>query len=364
MNDASRIFVAHPAELGAEELSRWRAMQSTSLELANPFLSPEFTLAVARVRPGARVAVLEDGRGIVGFLPYEQRRFRIGVPIGAGVCDRQGLVHVPGLRWDPDALVRSCGLAALELDHLIVDQVPFRPYHEGTASTYVMDFTAGYGAYLEDRLRASRRSLKALSVKRRKLESRFGEITFDLHTPDRDILASLRRWKSDQYVRSGWPDRFAERWVVQLVGDLLETTAEECTGTLSTLRAGDQVAACHFGIRSRSVMCCWFPTYDPRFARYSPGMLLHLEMARAAAGLGVQQFDLGKGEDPYKVTLRTRELPLAECRVERRSLSALARRVETAPRRYAWRFVLGRPTLRRAARWTLRHVQTRLQRAR
>jgi CelD/BcsL family acetyltransferase involved in cellulose biosynthesis len=361
MADATRIFVAHPSELGPGELALWRTMQGTSLGLASPFMAPDFMLAVSRVRPGARVAVLEAEGRIAGFLPYEQRRFAIGVPIGEGVCDRQGLIHAPGLRWDPEELVRSCRLAGLEFDHLLAEQAPFRPYHDRTTPTYVMDLTAGYDAYFRERLRASKRSLKGLIAKRRKLESEVGEITFDLHAPDRDALAALRRWKSDQYRRTGWPDRFAERWVTQLVDELFCTTAGECTGTLSVLRAGGQVVACHFGLRSQSVLCCWFPTYDVRFARYSPGLLLHLEMARAAAGLGVRHFDLGKGEEAYKDLLRTWELPLAECRVERPSIRALARRVQRAPRRYVWGFVRSQPALDRVARWTLRHVQTRLR---
>jgi CelD/BcsL family acetyltransferase involved in cellulose biosynthesis len=363
MGDASRIFVAHPAELGAEEIALWRTMQGTSLGLASPFLAPEFTLAVSRIRPGARVAVLESEGKIAGFLPYERRRFAIGVPIGDGVCDRQGLVHAPGLRLDPQELVRSCGLAGLEFDHLLAEQAPFRPYHDRLTPTYVMDLTGGYDAYLRERLEVSKRSLKTLSVKRRKLESQVGEITFELHAPDRGVLAALERWKSDQYHRTGWPDRFAERWVRQLVDELFSATAGECTGTLSVLRAGGQVVACHFGLRSQSVLCCWFPTYDVRFARYSPGLLLHLEMARAAAELGVQHFDLGKGPEPYKDLLRSWELPLVECNVERPSIRALARRVQRAPRRYVWGFVRSQPALDRVARWTLRHVQTRLARA-
>jgi CelD/BcsL family acetyltransferase involved in cellulose biosynthesis len=355
-----RVSVVRPSELGVEELSRWRAMQRNSLALASPFMSPDFTLAVSSVRPCARVAVLEAGGAVVGFLPYERRRFGIGMPIGAGVCDRQGLIHVPGLEWEPGALVRSCGLAALEFDHLLAEQTSFRPYHDRTAPSYVMDLSAGYDDYFRERLLASRRSLKTLFVKRRKLASQVGELTFAFHAPDRDVLESLRRWKSEQYRRTGWPDRFAERWVRQLVDVLYDTTAGECSGTLSVLRAGGQVVACHFGLRSQSVLCCWFPTYDPRFGRYSPGLLLHLEMARAAARLGVQHLDLGKGEEPYKETLRSWDLPLAECRIERPSVGALARRVERAPRRYLWGFVRSRPPLQRAARWMLRHVQMRL----
>ena len=48
-------------------------MQARSESLANPFLSPEFTIAVGRVRPAARVAVLTEGPDTTGFFPFERR---------------------------------------------------------------------------------------------------------------------------------------------------------------------------------------------------------------------------------------------------------------------------------------------------
>ncbi len=72
-------------------------VQAGTDALANPFLSPEFTVAVGRQRPGARVAVLADGPAITGFLPFERRRLGLGVPIAAGLTDCQGLIHAPGM---------------------------------------------------------------------------------------------------------------------------------------------------------------------------------------------------------------------------------------------------------------------------
>ena len=64
-----RISVVHPAELGQAEIAQWRSFQYDTPLLANPFLSPDFTIAVGQVRPGARVAVLHDGPDVAGFLP-------------------------------------------------------------------------------------------------------------------------------------------------------------------------------------------------------------------------------------------------------------------------------------------------------
>src|SRR5687767_9196384 len=52
------VRVVRPDELGPAELDRWRAFQLADRRLANPFLAPEFALAVARHQPTARVAVL------------------------------------------------------------------------------------------------------------------------------------------------------------------------------------------------------------------------------------------------------------------------------------------------------------------
>jgi len=53
------ISVYRPGELSSADRAAWTSMQSKahlqgSPELANPFLSPEFTLAVGRSRRGAR----------------------------------------------------------------------------------------------------------------------------------------------------------------------------------------------------------------------------------------------------------------------------------------------------------------------
>jgi CelD/BcsL family acetyltransferase involved in cellulose biosynthesis len=57
------ISVYRPGELSASDRAAWTAMQSKahlqgSPDLANPFLSPEFALAVGRCRRGVRIAVV------------------------------------------------------------------------------------------------------------------------------------------------------------------------------------------------------------------------------------------------------------------------------------------------------------------
>ncbi|MFJ8075193.1 GNAT family N-acetyltransferase [Streptomyces sp. NPDC096176] len=119
-------------------------------------------------------------------------------------------------------------------------------------------------------------------------------------------------WKSAQYRRTGRRDRFAQRWISALVRRLHESRADGCSGVLSVLYAGRRPVAAHFGSRSRTVLSCWFPAYETEFATYSPGLVLHLRMAEAAAREGIGMVDLGRGDAEYKDALKTGELRVHE----------------------------------------------------
>jgi CelD/BcsL family acetyltransferase involved in cellulose biosynthesis len=310
-----RVTLVKPADLGDPELARWRQMQHADPTLANPFLSPEFTLAVGRAREAVRVGVVEDGSGIVAFFPHERRGPFVATAVGAGISDCQALVHAPGFEWDAKELVRGCGLPVFEFDHMIAGQDGFARYHSLRIASPAMDLSGGFAAYVDDRLRVTKGIIRDTQRKMRKLERELGPLKYEYEVTDAESLDLLMGWKSAQYRRTRVPDRFATPWIVQVVTDLLATRTDGCTGTLSVLRAGDQPVAAHFGIRSGSVLSYWFPAYDPEFGRYSPGVGLLLRMAESAAEHGADHVDLGRGQTRYKDELKNRELLIAEGRV-------------------------------------------------
>lgn len=336
-----RVDVVRPQELGAAEVSRWRALRESSPALANPFLAPEFSLAVGRFNAAARVAVLSDGAGVAGFFPYERHALGIGRPIGAGLTDCQGLVAPPGLRLDVRALLRACRLSVWEFDHLLAEQAAFAPYHAQTRTEPVMDLTGGFEAYAEGARQRSPKTIKTVRYKERKLGREAGELTYTFDERDPAELRRLMAWKSAQYRRTGRTDRFAEPWIVALTEHLHATG----TGVLSVLRAGGRPVSAHLGLRSGTVMAGWFPAYDPEFARYSPGMVGHLRMAEAAAADGVTQIAMGRGGREYKDWLKSGEFPIAEGRVARASAAAGLHWVKDAPVRRARSAVLANPAL-------------------
>ncbi|MGC9409627.1 GNAT family N-acetyltransferase [Streptomyces sp. DZ1-3] len=343
-----------PHELGEGERERWRELRAGSTAPRNPFMEPEFTDAVGRVRPGARVAVLYDGSGAAGFLPHERGPLGQGRAVGLGVSDCQGAVLRPGLTPDPRALLRACSLSSLAFDNLEAEQGLFVPYAAEEHTTYVIDVEKGYEAY-ENVLRTqSPKFLKTTLAKERRLGRQAGDVRFVFDERDPAALRTLMEWKSAQYRRTGRRDRFAREWITRLVGRLAQTRAPQCTGTLSVLYAGGRPVAAHFGLRSATVLACWFPAYDTDFAKYSPGLVLHLRMAEAAAAEGVGLLDLGRGPAEYKDSLKTGDMPVYEGAATRPGAGAALHWLGREPARRAHGFVRGRPRLASLAARTLR----------
>lgn len=344
-----RVSVIHPSELGPTEIAAWRRMQQSTTELDNPFLSPEFTTSVARVRPHARTAVLTEGPDIVGFFPFERRGLGHGLPIGSGYNDHQGVVHVPGLDFDARELLRACGLAVWDFDHLAPGQRPLEMYRGTRVASPVMDFSAGFAPYLTC-LQDNSTTFRGVLRKQRKLAREVGELRFVFDTPDLGALHTLMGWKSAQYLRSGWSDRFAKPYIVALVEHLLDTTSDNFSGVLSMLYAGDEPVAGHFGMRTDRTMVLWFPAYDARFGRYSPGLIMNLLLAEGAAGAGVQCLDMGPGGEPYKDVFKSRDVMVGQGQVVRRSPGAALHWAKRAPTARLHRLVQENPSLHRVAR--------------
>ncbi|MFF7133790.1 GNAT family N-acetyltransferase [Streptomyces sp. NPDC008196] len=346
------VTVLRPDELTAADISSWRAMQRADPALANPFLSPEFTRAVGHQRATARVARLTapgpEGSRTVGFFPFERHALGSGKPIGSGFCDYQGLIHEPGLVWDPTELLRSCDLAIWEYDHLAPGQTPFET--AGTPRTRtaspIMELNGGHDAYLG---RLHHKFLKTARQKERKLTRDVGPVHLVFHAPETVLLNTVIRWKSAQLRAKGRRDLLSQGWFQAILRELFDVPSESCSGTLSVLYAAEQPVAMRYELRSRQVLAGWFPAYDTRFARYSPGTLLYLKLAEAAADRGITHIDLGKGDESYKDDLKTTELTITEGYVDRHTPTAALCRARMASGRTARAAVRANPAVYRAA---------------
>ncbi|GAA4066776.1 GNAT family N-acetyltransferase [Nonomuraea soli] len=348
-----KIHVVRPGELGDTEIAAWRAMQDAQPHLANPFLSPEFAVAMGEVSPHARVAVLDDGRP-AGFLAYELNGRGVGAAIGAWVSLGQGLVHRPDLEITADELLGGAGLHVYEYGTLVQHQPWFEPFETLSQESVIVDVSNGFPAYLEG---LSKQFVSNTFRKERKLGREVGEVSFDFDVRDEATFRLLLEWKSGQYRAMGRPDRFAKHWVRELAERLWAIDTPAFAAPLSILYADGKPVAGHFGPRSSTVLVDWFPAYDPALSRYSPGLIMHLRLSEAAAAHGVRSFDLSVGTgSQYKNSLRSHGLPVGEGIVRRRTAGAAAHWVRTEPVRRTRRFILESPVLYGAADRLMRRM--------
>lgn len=347
-----RTTVVRPGDLDGAALAAWRTLLDRQ-EPASPFLSPEFARAVGRRRSGARVAVLEDGHGPAGFFPFERRALGLGRPIGDGVCDCQGLVGRaagtgPG---DGAELLRACGLQVWQFDHLADGQALFAPgVVRRAASPVVVCGETDPADVLAHASAAFRRDVRR---KENRLARQTGDVRFVFDARGPEPLETLMAWKSAQYREKGRIDHLARPWIAGVLRELAEVSSPSCSGVLSVLYAGSRPLACHFGLRSRSVLAYWFTAYDPAWSFCSPGILLLVRVLRAAAEAGLHHVDLGKGDDRYKHSVKTGDLALGEGQVARPTARAALRTLQSDAAGRARRLVTDRPVLRGAAVSTL-----------
>jgi CelD/BcsL family acetyltransferase involved in cellulose biosynthesis len=318
-------ITALPArQLRPEHVQAWARLQQSDPDLESPFFRPEFTQLVASVRE-VEVAVLEEGGEPAGFFPFQRYFWGRGGPVGGRLNDFQGVVARPGLRWSAEDLLRACGLSAWNFDHLLPRQWPFQSYQFATANSPFMDVSAGYDAYLTQQKRKGSRDFLDIPKKVRKVEREIGPVRFEIHTTDREVLATLLRWKSEQYRQTRVTDVFAYPWAVQLVERVVRESTPAFAGNLSALYFGDRLAAIELMIRSHNVLHGWFPAYDRSLARYSPGVILTFELARAMSSLGLRRYHMGRGESRHKCTFATGAIPVGGGSVALHPLGKLLR---------------------------------------
>ena len=350
-----QISVVRPSELGPAEIAAWHSMQRKTRSLASPFFCPEFAVAVDTFRHNARVAVLMDGSEIVGFFPFEKRRLGVGVPIGAGLNDLQGVIHAPAVEWDSRELLRACKLSVWQFDHLVEDQRPFEHSVDVLAPSPVIDLTEGFAAYQEKLWAKSSNFHKQLTRKMRKLEREAGKLRFELDSHDMAGLRTLMAWKSDQYRRAGWNDRFDRQWIVDFIDHLFSARNDWFGGLLSLMYAGETLVAATFELRSGHVLAHWFAAYNTCFSGQSPGLIHLLRLAEAAPALGVHLIDLGKGTERYKHTTKSYDIFVGEGMAARGRLLSAAHRGRKGAVRSIGPHIRRHPRLFHAAEQVLRH---------
>lgn len=352
-----RFEVISARELDPGLCAAWRDIQAATPRLASPYFSVQYTKLTAEVRDDVFVGIAREGSKVQAFLPFQRALRRVGRPVSGPMSDYQGLICRDDTYVDPKRLLRGCRLDMLEFDHQIASQEVFRPFHRVVESSPIIDVSRGFDAYVEERRKAGSKNIKKIRRMARVLERDVGPVRFERHVLDPQVFEQLVAWKRYQCQSTGSVDLFSFGWAHELLRRIHATQDQDFAGVLSAVWAGDTLAAAHMGMRSDKVWHYWFPSYNRELHSFSPGLVLLLWMAEQAPEMGLEYIDLGKGESQYKDRVRNGEILIAEGRVTRPSVLALATEASERGAAFVRKTPLATPArygvraLRRVRRW-------------
>jgi len=286
-------------------------MQNDTASLMSPFMSPEFAIAVDCVRADTRVAILTDGSQIVGFFPFQRRSPGLGSPVGSGINNWEGLVHVPGFECDARELLKGCQLSVWHFDHLPDGQHPFGRFAASTSPSPVIGLSRGFPEYYEQLRTRSPKLCQTLGRKRRRMEEALGEVHLAVGCKDLSALRTLMAWKTDQCRRNNWSSPLDRPWVADVFEYLLNADSANFQSILSVMYAGDSPVSAHFDLRTGNTLAIWLLAYETSFSKWSPGMLHNIQLVEDAALRGVTEVNFGRGTEQYKELLSTDTLTVA-----------------------------------------------------
>ncbi|MCZ6770839.1 MAG: GNAT family N-acetyltransferase, partial [Proteobacteria bacterium] len=165
----------------------------------------------------------------------------------------------------------------------------------------------------------SRTSTKMRSTDRRNERrlAELGELEFSVVREPGDaapIVEKMIAQKSIQYDRSGARNIFREAGHREFHHFCAEQFCDGLLVHLSTLKAGSEILAIHWGMTFGRRFYHFMPTYDrSAYAKFSPGRLLLLKLMEWSFENQIEVFDFTVGNDVYKKDWCDKELKLYDC---------------------------------------------------
>lgn len=292
-------------ELSEADLKRWFVWQ-TRPDFSSPYFHPAFTECVDQVRNDVQVALIQDGGDLVGILPYQAADARTSEPVGGAINDYHGiLLRDPMSRLQAD-MIRACGINRFRFHSWINADSSIDDFRYGSCETTLADFSDGPDDFLQE-LRDKSYTINRHDQKMRKMIRELGPLRLELDCRDTACLDWVIQLKREKYKQSKIVDFFGVPWTRQLLHQIHQCQRSDFGGVLSVLYAGQHRVAAHFGMRCRSTLHYWFPVYDRKFRKYSPGTELFLEIVRQSSQLGFRKIDFGYGDEAYKTRLTNRQ---------------------------------------------------------
>lgn len=322
----SDIRIISARDMTADIANQWKSIANADCYLQSAFFQPEFTQAVSSVRNDVQIALIEESGELKGLFPFQRASNGLARNVCSRLSEFHGPIMRPGFQIDISKVMQTAGVSWWQFDHLPLTESAISQHIWGQCTSPYIDLSRGYEQYLADRKAAKSSSVSQTLRKARKAERELGTLRFEYHSDSQEAFDALIRWKDAQHDRTGRLRVLKYEWLVELLRSLTSTDENSRVGLFSTLHAGDKLLAVHLGLKTDSVIHLWFPTYDPAYEKYSPGLILLLRLLEESARRGVQRIDLGKGKERYKGSFKTGDILIGEGAVDLRLVAGPLRR--------------------------------------
>ena len=152
-----------------------------------------------------------------------------------------------------------------------------------------------------------------------------GEVCFTAAEPlDRidAAIATFATLHTERWAGRGDSAEFATPNAVTRLTAIIRDAAAAEWARVGTLRLSGEIIAVHLAFRWRERQFSWRMAHNAQWQAMSPGRLLLSLMVEEAFASGCQQYDLGRGEEPYKRLWPTEGRPLSRIVIPGRSWRA------------------------------------------
>jgi CelD/BcsL family acetyltransferase involved in cellulose biosynthesis len=287
--------IVEATALSSEHRDQWSNIVRQQPSLDAPAFYPEFVCSLAAHIPNCKVAILSEHGTLVGYIAFLQRP-GTNAAISIPMCDYGPVIIGPGRALEARLIVRAMALKSWTFENIVTTQLSI-----GTATRFSQSVSPravlkdGYESYLSQ-LNAAGKSSRKFQTNVRLLERDHGSVTVVHSRADEATLTSLLEHKSKQFTSDG---RFPA-FVHGVLAHFLRQKTGPLTGSLSVLKAGENEIALAYCLKAGRLLYYWFPTYDPTFQKYSPGLVLLSCLIRDLPSLGCDTIDFGPGGESYK----------------------------------------------------------------
>lgn len=305
MNGLS-VEITSPALLSDLERQLWADAVSSHPALDSPYCTLAYVEALFSVVPQARLIRIRRNDRTVGFLAL-QMRGRVAQPLGAPLTDFHSLITLPNVDIDLRAVLRALDLHRFEVSGWLGADSAFTA--GDVRERLYVDLSGGFKTYYTEQRHQQKKFFRNAERCRRNLDAAYPELGFSWEAASEAIIDWVIARKRDQYARTGLHDVFACGWT----REVLYALAQHKDGALRLMagvyRNGTDVIAAEIGLCTPDELHLWFPAYDRSAARHSPGILLSLDILKAAASEGIERVDFGCADEPYKLSMTTHKTP-------------------------------------------------------